>query len=58
MQLWRTGSLAAAGLAALTIAAQVRMPARAQTEPTWRTDYAVAAAEARQSGKPLFVAFR
>ena len=45
------------GLSALTVAA-VHVPAGAQKQVGWFADYAAARAEARRTGKPLFVVFR
>jgi hypothetical protein len=42
---------------ALGLASLLAAEARAQAPP-WRTDYAAARAEARRTGKPLFVVFR
>jgi hypothetical protein len=51
-------ALLAAGSALKPTASAPASPAGAFPEPTWRSDYEAARLEARQSGKPLFVAFR
>jgi hypothetical protein len=50
---WHSG--VAVGLIVSLLAAEARGQAKA---PSWRTDYAAARAEARRTGKPLFVVFR
>ena len=59
MQSWKIGLLAALGLPA--VAGSSLMGRQAQTQPAgpkWLSDYETASAVARQTGKPLFVAFR
>ncbi|MGV3724272.1 MAG: hypothetical protein ACO1SX_25540 [Actinomycetota bacterium] len=58
MSHWRTGLLAGLGVLSFSAAGHAPLPARAQAEPNWRTNYNAAAAEARSTGKPLLVAFR
>lgn len=55
---WRIAGPAAFGLAALALGGGLRAPAGAETEIRWFSDWESAQAAARQSGKPLFVAFR
>ena len=57
MKYWKTGVLAALGVAALA-GSMGRVPLGAQEEPAWLSDYEAARAQARQSGKLLFVVFR
>jgi hypothetical protein len=46
------------GCGVLTAGSATRPSAPAANEVTWRGDYEAARVEARQTGKPLFVAFR
>ena len=60
MQVWKIGAAAAyipaaaLGLARLPLARADQSP----SAPAWTSDYEAACATARQTGKPLFVAFR
>lgn len=56
MKSWKRGGLAVLGAVALGAGASV--PAQSPGDPVWLSDYEAARAAARQSGKPLFVAFR
>jgi hypothetical protein len=58
MSTWKTGAALALGLAALVGGAATRLPASEGDAPVWLADYETAQTAARQSGKPLFVAFR
>jgi hypothetical protein len=52
------GWMMAAVLGLAASAGGARTAAPRETKPVWQTDYARARAEARRTGKPLFVVFR
>ena len=58
MKVWQIAGALAVGAAGVSIGLLSRAPALAQSEPHWMADYDAARAVARQTGKPLFVAFR
>jgi hypothetical protein len=57
MKPWQLCGTLAVGLGALVSSTLMQSPARSQA-PSWLSDYETARATARQTGKPLFVAFR
>lgn len=58
MKRWRVVGTAVVGLVGMTLGAGLRAPAGGEAEINWLADWETARAAARQSGKPLFVAFR
>lgn len=58
MRTWKMGAALVAGLVTVAGGAATRLPASENGSLVWLTDYGTAQAAARQSGKPLFVAFR
>ena len=58
MKPWQLSSALLLGVASLAGRGAVRPAAAPVAEPAWRSDYETARAEARATGKPLFVAFR
>jgi hypothetical protein len=58
MKPWQFSASLSFGLAVLAMGSAARLPASLQGPPEWQSDYELAQASARQSGKPLFVAFR
>jgi hypothetical protein len=58
MKAWKLGSLLGLSITALAAGALAHLPARAQGEAVWLTNYEAARAAARQAGKPLFVVLR
>jgi hypothetical protein len=59
MRPWQIGTILMLGVASLTGSSALR-PAAAPVSGSvaWMSDYEAARAEARRTGKPLFVAFR
>lgn len=57
---WKASALAALGVTGLVAGGMVRPPmaAVAQSAPNWLPDFDAARAQARQSGKPIFLVFR
>jgi hypothetical protein len=61
MQPWQLGAILSVGVAVLAGGSATRPAPSAASAPTpvaWRSDYEAARVVARQTGKPLFVAFR
>lgn len=58
MKVWHLAGAAALGVTALVGGTAAQGPARAQEDVVWHSDYTAAEKLARESGKPLFVAFR
>ena len=58
MKPWQLSASLSLGLAAFAVSGAARLPASDQGLPEWQSDYELAQASGRQSGKPLFVAFR
>ncbi|MFN3652318.1 MAG: hypothetical protein ACK47B_22300 [Armatimonadota bacterium] len=60
MNSWKASALAALGVTGLVAGAVARQPvaAVAQSAPSWLSDFEAARAQARQSGKPIFLVFR
>jgi hypothetical protein len=58
MKPWRLCTALTLGIAALGGSSAVRPAEAPAAAPVWIGDYEAARAEARRTGKPLFVAFR
>jgi hypothetical protein len=58
MKPWQLCSALLLGVASLAGRGAVVPDAQPVAKPAWRSDYEAARAEARRTGKPLFVAFR
>jgi hypothetical protein len=58
MKPWHVLATVTLGLSALTGATALREAADAPAAPAWLSDVEAAFATARETGKPLFVAFR
>lgn len=58
MKPWQFGGALLAGTVSLIAGAWIQPPARAQQTVNWLADFEAARSISRQTGKPLFVAFR
>jgi len=58
MQSWKMGSAFALVVVGLTVGAGTCLTGNGQADVNWLSDYEGARAAARQTGEPLFVAFR
>ena len=58
MRPWQLCSAFTLGLGALSAAGALRLPASPAGEVMWMSDVEAARAVSRETGKPLFVAFR
>jgi hypothetical protein len=58
MRPWQLGTAFTLGLGALTGAGALRLPASPAETVTWLSDVEAARGVSRETGKPLFVAFR
>jgi hypothetical protein len=58
MHSWKMGSAFALVLVGLTVGAATCLTGNGQEDVNWLRDYEGARAVARQTGEPLFVAFR
>jgi hypothetical protein len=58
MRPWQLGTAFTLGLGALTGTGALRLPASPAETVTWLSDVEAARGVSRETGKPLFVAFR
>lgn len=58
MRPWQLGTALTLGLGALTGAGALRLPASPADSVAWMSDVEAARGVSRETGKPLFVAFR